>query len=375
MERPFREHHLLELLEGYDVERGPIDRFIGTYFRANRALGSKDRKFIAETIYAMVRWQILLDHISGESSWQSRYETFNATDLQEIQKDSSLPPHIRVSFPKVLFDLLVEAYGEEETCYLCLENNEPAPTTVRANTLKTSRDELLKRWEGEYEVRPCEVSPVGIVFEKKIHFFTLPEFSQGFFEVQDEGSQLVAFHVKAEPGQQVMDFCSGSGGKALAFAPAMKGSGQIYLHDIRARTLQEAKVRLARAGIQNAQMLLSGKPALKKIKKKMDWILVDAPCSGTGTLRRNPDMKWRFSKEMVDRLVGQQRTIFEQALSFLKPGGKIVYATCSILPQENKQQVDHFLKTYNLELVDEPFQSLPKKGGMDGFFAATMQQK
>jgi len=372
VKKPFREHHLLTLLEEYNKQTLPLDRFLSDYFRSHKALGSKDRSFIAETVYSLMRWQGLLDHwCKAPHSWERRYQAYQSFDINKAIHDKEIPNHLRVSFPKVLFDLLVTHYGEQRALELCLASNEPAPTTVRINTLKTSREALFEHWRNQYSVHLCQHSPVGITFDKKINFFELPEFRAGSFEIQDEGSQLVAALVKAAPGQQIMDYCAGSGGKTLAFAPAMKGSGQIYLHDIRPHSLSEGRRRLRRAGIENAQIVQSQSPLLKKLKKKMDWVLVDVPCSGTGTLRRNPDMKWKFTQEMLLRLVGQQRTIFEQALSFLKPEGTIVYATCSILPEENQQQLEHFMKIYSLTLKAHPFQSLPKFGGMDGFFAAT----
>ena len=190
------------------------------------------------------------------------------------------------------------------------------------------------------------------------------------FEIQDEASQLIAALVEAEPGQHVLDYCSGSGGKTLAFAHRLDKKGQIYLHDIRPAILEQARKRLKRADIQNAQPLPAGHANLKKLRKKMDWTFVDAPCTGTGTLRRNPDQKWKFSSELLNRLLGEQRTIFERALSYVKPGGKIIYATCSMLAQENEDQVEHFLKTYDLKLAHPPFSSLPAPGAMDGMFAA-----
>ncbi len=207
-----------------------------------------------------------------------------------------------------------------------------------------------------------------------MNFFSLDEFKKGYFEVQDEGSQILAELVQTKPGDQFMDYCAGSGGKSLSVAAEMKNRGQIYLHDIRKRALQEAKKRLRRAGVENAQVINSGSPKLSKLKKKIDWVLVDAPCSGTGTLRRNPDMKWKFASEMPGRLAAEQRVIFEQGLSFVKPGGHIVYATCSLLREENQNQLDHFLKTYDLKLVDEPFQSLPHEGGMDGFYGVVFKK-
>lgn len=371
---PYREYHLLALLDAYSKQTLPLDFFISQYFREHPSLGSKDRAFVAETVYALVRWQALLDYIAPSSSWSDRYRTFLEADLENLQLREDIPLATRVSFPPHLFDLLVENYGISKAQEFCLVSNKPAPTTVRVNTLKISRDALLERWKDNYEVSPTKISPHGIIFHKKINFFQLPEFKEGLFEVQDEGSQLLADLMKLQPGQQVLDYCGGSGGKTLAFAPTLKEKGQIYVHDIRPYALQEARKRLKRAGIQNSQILLPTSPNLPKLKKKMDWVLVDAPCSGTGTLRRNPDMKWKYDAEMIDRLVGQQRSIFEKALSFMRPDGHIVYATCSVLKAENEQQVDHFLQTYNLQIEGEPFQSFPTQGGMDGFFGVVLKR-
>lgn len=371
---PFREHHLFDLLEGYSSQSHPIALYVSEYFRSHPALGSKDRAFIAENIYALIRWQGLLGYLSGSSSWQDWFKTLQTIDLEEIQKSEEIPLAFRVSFPQVLFDLFVKDYGIERGCELCLISNSPAPTTVRVNPLKISREDLLERWRTLYEVSPTPHSSLGITFHKKINFFQLPEFKEGFFEVQDEGSQLLAELVKVKPGEQVLDYCAGSGGKTLAFAPKMEGKGQIYVHDIRPFALQEARTRLRRAGVQNYQILQPTSPNLSKLKKKMDWVLVDAPCSGTGTLRRNPDMKWKFTEEMLNRLVGQQRMIFEKALSFLKPDGRIVYATCSLLKEENENQVDHFIKTYSLSVEEPSFQTFPTVGGMDGFFAVVLKR-
>lgn len=356
------------------MQEVPLDLCIHRYFKENHALGSKDRAEIAENVYGMIRWLSLIDYISdGGTSWEKRLEIWRDLNPEEYRSNSSIPIHVRCSFPKNLYDLFVADMGSEKAEDVCWECNYPAPTTVRVNTLKTSREKLLENWKNDYEVSPCYKSQEGIRFLKKINFFQLPEFQSGYFEVQDEGSQLLAALVDASPGQKVLDYCSGSGGKTLAFAPKMEGKGQIYLHDIRTHILAEAKKRLKRAGIQNAQILLPDDPKKKKLKKKFDWVMVDAPCSGTGTLRRNPDMKWKFSEEMLNRLVGQQRTIFEQALSYVKPGGKIVYGTCSILKQENQNQIEHFLRTYPLEPYGEVFQSFPQREKMDGLFGACFQ--
>lgn len=369
---PFREHHLFKLFDEFTQSKLPLDVFLNQYFRTHTALGSKDRSFLAKTVYGITRWKGLLDAISEKPlSWESRFRAFVDLDPETYENKTSLPKNVRCSFPKSLFAKVVATYGEEKAFEICCACNTEAPIFVRANGLKTTRDELVGRWK-DIELTPCDESTVGIRLEKRIQLFSLPEFKEGFFEVQDEGSQLLAAMIKAKPGDLVLDYCSGSGGKTLAFAPAMEGKGQIFLHDIRPRILEEAKKRLKRAGVQNAQIHLDSSPHLRKWKKKMDWVLVDAPCSGTGTLRRNPDMKWKYNNAMLERLIGEQRTIFEKALSYVKPGGHIVFGTCSLLKEENQDQVEHFLKTYpHLRTVGEPFQSLPALGKMDGFFGQT----
>lgn len=371
---PFREYHLFALLEAYEQQTLPLDLFISNYFRTHKALGPKDRGFIAENAYGMIRWLALLDYLSEKPTWENRFSAYQELDLEKIKQRKDIPLAIRVSFPEHLLNLIISSYGIEKAQELCLISNTPAPTTVRANSLKISRDELIRRWKKTYDVSPTLVSSEGIVFHRKRNFFELPEFKEGLFEVQDEGSQLLAQLVQAQPGDHVLDYCSGSGGKTLAFAPRLQHKGQIYLHDIRPYALQEARKRLKRAGIQNSQIILPTSPQLNKIKKKMNWVLVDVPCTGTGTMRRNPDMKWRFDEETLPRLIGQQRTIFEKALSFLHPEGRIVYGTCSILKDENQNQLDHFIKTYQLVVEGEVFQTLPTDGGMDGFFGVVLKR-
>ncbi len=341
----------------------PLDAYLAKYFRANKAVGSKDRRVICDTLYTMIRWQGLIDaQIDKPTSWEKRLDAY-PTFRENI---SHFPKHIQVSFPKFLYTLLNDAYPDRADT-LCQALNTPAPTTTRANLLKTSQEELLKVFP---EAIPTSHSKTGLTFKKKINFFASPAFKAGHFEIQDEASQLVATHVKAAPGDHVLDFCAGAGGKTLAIAPQMQGQGQLYLYDIRSHALLEAKKRLKRAGVQNAQILDDDK--LKKLKGKMDWVLVDAPCSGTGTLRRNPDMKWKITPEMIERLVKTQREIFETALDYVKPGGTIVYATCSILPCENQDQIVYFQKHFNLKTKEPAFQSLPAVGEMDGFFSQSL---
>ncbi len=376
MKRPFREYHLLQILSAFDKQTLPLDVFLRNYFRAHKAVGSKDRKEICDCIYGMLRWRGLLDFLSGPPfSWENRLETFQRVSLEKTAQDCSIPSHIRVSFPKAFYQFLVDQLGSQKAFEFCLSSNQPAPTTIRVNTLKISRQELIEKWQNQFSIAPCQYSSAGIRFKEKINFFGLQEFKAGYFEIQDEASQLVADLVAIQPGQHFLDYCAGSGGKSLAIAPKMKARGQLYLHDIRPFSLLEAKKRLKRAGIQNAQILLPDSPNKATLKGKMDWVLVDAPCSGTGTLRRNPDMKWKFDDKMVERLRLEQKQIFEDAFSFLKPGGHIVYATCSVLPRENEQQADDFLSQFPIEQIGTPFASFPVLDEMDGFFGVVFKKK
>lgn len=369
---PFRDYHLYQLMDVYAKKSLPLDLVMNDYFRAHKALGSKDRAHIGNTAYQLLRWKGLLEATTKKpGDWQASYELLASSTIEALQENNALPLHCRFSCPEALFQLLVTHFGTDKACELCLLFNERAPLAVRVNTLKTDRQSLFERWKDLYDISLSEQTNNGIVFQANAHILGTKEFKEGFFEVQDEGSQLLSDMVAVQPGEHVLDYCAGAGGKSLAIAPKMHQKGQLYLHDIRANALQEAKRRLKRAGVQNAQIIKSeDAKGLKRLRKKMDWVLVDAPCSGTGTLRRNPDMKWRFHEKMIPDLIGQQRLIFEKALSYVRPGGKIVYATCSLLPEENQCQVDHFLKTYHLDLESPPLEILPVSGGVDGFFGA-----
>lgn len=371
MKLPFRDHHTLLILETYEEQTLPLDAFLSNYFRLNKSVGSHDRKIIAETIYGIIRWQGLLDFLSTNNSWRDRLITYKNFNPTKYQDKPEIPSHIKVSFPKNYFNKLAAIYGEELAKKLCLISNSKAPVTIRANLLKISREELLIRLSKHYNVKLCPISKSGIYFIDKINFFALPEFKEGLFEIQDEGSQLIADLVQAKSSDQVFDFCAGAGGKTLAFAHKMQKGGQIYLHDVRQHALFDARKRLNRAGIQNAQFISHDKLPSQKIPP-IDWLLLDLPCSGSGTLRRNPDLKWRFDEEMLTRLKEAQRTIFEESFKFVKKNGRIVYATCSIFPEENEEQIEFLTKKYNLS-VEKKFYSLPQLDGMDGFFGCVLK--
>lgn len=364
----FRNTHVLRAMGAFTEQNLPLDLFLNGYFRRNHSLGAKDRRAVGDTIYGLIRWLGLIDHFCGEKTWQERLKVWEERTLAEWVRDASIPLHRRACLPKELFELLVSHYGEEKAFSLSQISNGTAPTTIRINPLKITREALMQKWQGSFLFEPTIHSPYGLIFKSKTHLLSLPEFEEGFFEMQDEGSQLIAAMVEANPGEQVVDYCAGSGGKTLAFAHKLEGKGQIYLHDVRAHALAKAKQRLRRAGIENAQTSLSPRQL-----GKMDWVLVDAPCTGLGTLRRNPDLKWKWSREGLEELVLLQREIFSQALKYVKPKGYIVYATCSLLKEENEEQLAYFLEKFGLSVVGKVFQSLPEEGGMDGFFGVTMQ--
>ncbi len=347
----FREHHLHQLLEKMEAQKTPIDVLLRYYFRQNKALGSKDRAWISETLYHYVRWKNVYDELK-----------LNPTQpLPELLSTSH-----QLGAPQKLLEILRAAYGEEKTIEICQINQTRAPVTIRTNLLKISRDELLQKLSPQFQLSPTITSPAGIVFASKVNFSALPEFQEGLFEVQDEASQLGSALIRPSAKQQILDYCAGAGGKSLAIAPSLHHSGQLYLHDIRPQALIEAKKRCRRAGIQNGQFNLPPK------KNSIDWVVVDTPCSGTGTYRRNPDLKWKFESIDFATLIQEQREIFDQALAYKKPQGTIVYMTCSILPEENEKQVQYFQEKYSLQVV-EKFQTLPLLHGMDGFFAVSLK--
>jgi 16S rRNA (cytosine967-C5)-methyltransferase len=369
----FREVHLFAIIQVYESQELPLDRVISGYFRGHPSLGAHDRREIGETLYQLFRWRGLLDGLGAKSCWKKRLRLLMTLDLAQAVQNRNLPAHIRCSYPEDLFNFLVNSLGFDRAFQLALISNEQAPTTVRVNTLKKSRESLLKEW-GHLGARPCLLSDVGIVLPKRVPLLALPEFRKGWFELQDEGSQLVAAQVAAKPGDLVLDYCAGSGGKSLAVALGMGGRGQLFLYDVRKEPLHQAKLRLRRAGVQNTQIIHSYDTLTQKLRGKMDWVIVDAPCSGTGTLRRNVDAKWRLSRQRIEGLVALQRTILAQAVTFVRPGGRLLYATCSVLPEENERQMKWLQGQTGLTPVQRPFSAWPTSGGMDGFFAAVLAQ-
>jgi len=372
MSIPYCDHHIASFFSSYQLGKSPLDGALARYFKAHTSLGSHDRRTIGDAVYGMVRWKTLLDHLCPHASPLERYRFYKNLNNSALS-DPTIPEAVRLGIPEFLFEKLVQDYGRKEARRLSQILNTPAPVTVRANLLKTTRENLLSLWS-KHQAAACKEAHSGIRFPTRLPLFSFPEFKEGLFEVQDEGSQIVASLVEAKPGDSVLDFCSGSGGKSLAIAPGMLGKGQIYLHDIRPAALLEAKKRLKRAGVQNGQFLPLGHGQLARLKGKCDWVLIDVPCSGTGTLRRNPDQKWNLDAAMLQRLTYEQRVIAKEAVAYLKPNGRLVYATCSVLSEENQAQVDAILAAHPLVLEEAPLSLLPQEGGMDGFFAAVFKK-
>lgn len=367
---PFLYRHVEKILDDSSLSQKPLDLYLSNYFRKHKNLGSTDRRVIGNTIYGMARWKNLIEYFAPKDP----IDFYQKICWETLSKDSSIPTYIKVGLPQFLYTRFVEQFGETKAQELGRILNETAPTTIRANSIKISQGKLLEILGQKFPVSKTLIAKAGISLQKREPLFALPEFKEGLFELQDEGSQLIAEEVKPKPGDTVLDYCSGSGGKTLAFAHLLQGRGQIYLHDIRPQILQEARRRLKRAGIQNSQCLPPNHTQLQKLIGKCDWVLVDAPCSGTGTLRRNVDQKWKISPEFIAELTVLQKKIVQEAVRYVKPGGRLVYATCSLLQEENETQVKEFLKSLPLELEKEPTLLLPQSQGMDGFFSAVLKK-
>lgn len=378
----FRVRHLEQALQLYYAPHStghlPLDLFLRHYYKCNKSVGSHDKKFITEHVYQIVKWKGLLDHITPPpASWSSRIRTYFVSDRWKLQtQNERLPPAVRTSFPEPLYKRIENSYGTAKAINICNILNEEAPTFLRINPLTITRDRLHTYLLSKgIAVEKSPNSPYALVMPHRQRLNDLPEFQRGYFEIQDEASQLAALKIAVKPGDKVLDYCAGSGGKTLAFAPQMENKGKVYLHDIRERMLQEAKKRLKRARITNYTIVPQDDPVLPRLAGSMDWVVCDVPCTGTGALRRSPEMKWKYEDDKLMDFVALQRHIFSRALQYAKPrSGKIVYITCSILDEENVQQAKFFCQQHGLCLTEPPFHSLPTSHGMDGFFCATFAQ-
>ncbi|MCP5311010.1 MAG: RsmB/NOP family class I SAM-dependent RNA methyltransferase [Zoogloeaceae bacterium] len=394
----------------------PADSVLSRCFREQRNLGQRDRAFIAESVYAVLRRLRWLRRLAGFRAtprqlllaWLVRGEGMSLRRLDaalngeekawagELKArtigDETLGE--RTDLPDWLVRRLSARFDEEGLVALARGLNRPAPLDLRVNTLKANRDAVLAGLAGSgIEAHAGAFSPVAIRLAGKPALQRHPLFLDGCVEVQDEGSQLLGYLVAPKRGEMVVDFCAGAGGKTLLLGALMRNTGRLYAFDVAERRLAKLKPRMARAGLSNVHPMVVASETDARIKRlagKADRVLVDAPCSGLGTLRRNPDLKWRQTDASVDELVVKQSAILAAAARLVRPGGRLVYATCSLLVEENDAIVDAFLAAHpgfvqisaaevlrkqGVELeCGERLSLLPQVHDTDGFFAAVLER-
>jgi 16S rRNA (cytosine967-C5)-methyltransferase len=363
--------------------------------------GSRDRSFIAETVYDIVRWNRLYAEIAEVQIPYSRENMFRIFAVWATLKGIRLPEwpqfegtptrrikgrfdelskirKFKTSIPDWLDDLGVAELGGLWDNEIEAQNDQ-APVVLRANKLLTDRTSLIKSLaKDNIYAKPVPVIRDGVVLSERADVFKTETFKNGWFEVQDTSSQMVAELLDPKPGERVVDTCAGAGGKTLHIASLMQNKGQIIALDIYKKKLHELKRRARRAKAFNIETRpIENSKVIKKLKNTADKVLIDAPCSGLGVLRRNPDAKWKLQKEFVDKIKNTQQHILQEYSSIVKKGGTLVYATCSILPSENRSQVDLFLNSeagQNFKLISDK-SILTHTTGQDGFFMAKLERK
>jgi 16S rRNA (cytosine967-C5)-methyltransferase len=396
---------------------GPADAATSRFFRAHPKLGHGERGVIAEAVFAVLRRRMEFAHLaeSGTGSPARRMallglmQTAGRSALKPFVSDTesnwlehvakidpeSLPLRIRMNLPDWIYQALSKRFEADELAQLAAALNYPAPLDLRANPIKATRDDVLGALsKAGIEAGATPFAPFGVRVVGKPPLTKLDAFQNGWVEVQDEGSQLLCTLVAPKRGEMIVDFCAGAGGKTLALGAMMRSTGRLYAFDISERRLAKLKPRLARSGLSNVNPVLIDSEHDAKIKRlagKIDRVLVDAPCSGLGTLRRNPDLKWRQSPESIAELAPKQLSILTSAARLVKVGGRLVYATCSILEAENEVIVEQFLANHpgfavvpardvlaeqRVEIEMGDYLSLwPHRHATDGFFAAVLERR
>jgi 16S rRNA (cytosine967-C5)-methyltransferase len=397
----------------------PADRVVSEFFRESRSLGMRERHTLAETAYAVLRELALYRHLaqsgSGETErrlailgWQGNAGFLRAalseTELAWLERSlaidrGSLPSRLRHNLPDWLVERLQPALGDEFWKWAD-SVNQPAPLDLRVNIARASRDEVLARLRADgIDAEPTPYSPVGLRVAGKPALQRHAALTEGWAEVQDEGSQLLALLTGARRGEMVVDFCAGAGGKTLALGAQMRSTGRLYAFDISGHRLAALKPRLARSALSNVypvQIAHERDDRIKRLAGKIDRVLVDAPCTGLGTLRRNPDLKWRQAPQSLLELGVKQRAILDAAARLLKPGGRLVYATCSPLVEEDEAVAAEFDAAHGASFDRVPVQDLLQRAqvgapetlvsggdlrlwthrhGTDGFFAAAWERR
>ncbi len=402
----------------------PADAKLSEFFRNNRELGTKDRAFVAESVYGVLRRLRFLSTVTANAeddpddarklilAYLLRVQGMSIRELEPVlneqQKEwahmikakstENLPLAVQADVRDWLWDKLVAQYGEAEALTIGRSMHEQATLDLRVNTIKGNRDDVLAKFiaentSGVTNITTTPYSPVGIRMPNRMNIGRHVLFTEGKIEVQDEGSQLLSYLVAPKRGMMVADFCAGAGGKSLAMGALMRNTGRLYAFDVSEKRLHNLGQRLKRSGLSNlhAQVISSETdPKLKRLNGKFDRVLVDAPCSGLGTLRRNPDLKWRQMPEDIAELNIKQANILARAAKLTKTGGRLIYATCSLLSDENEKIAEQFLATHpdfkllnaaeilaqqQIELdTGKYFKLLPHLHNTDGFFAAVFEK-
>lgn len=378
------------------------DKAVEQALKRDKRWGARDRKFVAETIYDIVRWKRLYAEIANVKAPYSRPDLWRLFAVWCVLKGIQLPDwnqieptpsrrikgkfdellkirKFRESIPDWIDEVGVQELGEEVWTKEIAALNKQAEVILRTNTLNTTKERLQKMLATEgIETEFIKGYDDALKLVERANVFKTEAFKKGFFEVQDASSQLVAAYLDIEPGMKVVDTCAGAGGKTLHIASLLKNKGQIIAMDIYESKLKKLKVRARRNGVHNIDTrVIDSTKVIKKLQGKADRVLIDAPCSGLGVIRRNPDSKWKLEPEFLDRIKETQQEVLQQYSKMVKPGGKMVYATCSVLPSENQQQVEFFLasdagKDFSF-VKDEKV--LSHKSGYDGFYMALLERK
>ena len=384
-------HQALEAI----FEQGQYaDKVIERTLKSNPKWGAKDRSFIAETTYEMVRWWRLVNYLSPSKDYWDLFGTYWLMQGHELPEwdefarlqpekikskyESITDPGLLESIPEWLQTLGSKELGDKWEAEIHALNEE-AEVVLRVNTLKTTRERLKNLLEAD-GIRSYLVKgyPDALLLEERQNVFRHPSFKEGLFEVQDASSQLVAAALQVEPGMRVIDACAGAGGKSLHLAALMGNKGKVISMDVEDWKLQQAKLRARRNGVSIFEpKVIEGSKTIKRLKESADRLLLDVPCSGLGVLRRNPDTKWKLSAESIAKVQATQQEILQSYPSMLKKGGQLVYATCSILPSENEEQIKKFLASEagkDFELLEDR-KVLAQESGFDGFYIARLLKK
>ncbi|HLT64958.1 MAG TPA: methyltransferase domain-containing protein [Flavobacterium sp.] len=377
------------------------DKVVAKALKKDPRWGSKDRKFVAETIYEIVRWKRLYAEIAEVKETYTRddiwrifavwavlrgitlpdWKYFEGTPVRRIKgkfDELSKTRKIRESIPDWIDELGVKELGEEVWTKEIAAQNQQAQVILRVNTLKTTKKQLhAALMDQDIETYSDDRYPDALILKERANVFMTQQFKDGWFEVQDASSQKVAPLLDPKPGMRVVDACAGAGGKTLHIAAMMENKGQIIAMDLYESKQKQLKIRARRNAAFNIEYrIIDSTKVIKKLHDKADRVLIDAPCSGLGVLKRNPDSKWKLKPEFIEEIKRTQEEVLNNYSKMVKVGGKLVYATCSVLPSENEKQVEKFLATdfgKNFKMIKDE-KVLAHQSGFDGFYMCLMER-